>query len=431
MTGQAVARRIAALVAIAAVAMLSIPFVQRARADESEPPRPAAVSGCQGEHWVGAWLAAPQASSLGRADDVDGPARTFVDQTLRMIVSPRTAGDALRVRLGNRHGIAPVVVDAATVGLRRAGAALVPGSVRALTFAGESSIVIAPGAEVTSDPLFAPVRAFEDLAVSFHVAGPAVVDQHQWAQSTQYASPASSGDHAADVRGDAFTEELTGWFGVSALDVLAPRTVGTVVTLGDSITDGIGSSPDRDRRWPDVLARRFAAAGTPLSVVNAGIAGNHVVTSGLRSDAAIGPSARERVDVDVLRVFGATDLFVFEGINDIYKAEPSVDIAAHLISGYEEIIERARAAGLRVIGATITPAALTGEKEAARLAVNEWIRTSGAYDAVVDFDAVARHPGDPSRVRSEWDAHLAHLNDAGYQALAHAVPLDAFQGASC
>ena len=428
MADQAV-RRALVVVTVLTIGLLSVPLV-RARADVRALPR-GAMADCGGEHWVGAWLGAPQGSSVGEPHDADGPPRTFSDQTLRMVVSPLTGGSALRVRLSNRFGPEAVELDDVAVGARTDGAALEPGSGEPLTFDGARSVVVPAGGEVVSDPLGRTVRAFEDLAVSFHVAGDAVLDQHQWATSTQYATPTGSGNHVGDEGGAVFTEQLQTWIGVSAVDVLTSRRVGAVVTLGDSITDGVGSSLDANRRWPDALARRLAGSGAPLSVVNAGIGGNHVVTSGLVSDRATGPSAQERLDLDVLRVAGATDLLVFEGVNDIFNADPSADIAAAVIAGHQSIIDRARDAELRVIGATITPAAFVGIQEAARLAINEWIRTSGAYDAVVDFDVVARDPGMPSRVRPEWDAFFAHLNDDGYAALADAVPLDVFQGASC
>jgi lysophospholipase L1-like esterase len=424
-------------VLLAALAVAIVPAVQRAVA-EPEPTASggstvgaAASAACTGDHWVGAWTAAPQSSSIGRPDDADGPARVFTDQTLRMIVSAPVDGSALRVRLGNRFGTAPVAIDGATVGLRKAGAALEPGSVQALTFGGSPSVVIAPGTEATSDPVTGAVVAFRDVAVSFHVVGSTPLDQHQWAQSTQYASPAGSGDASTDESGTPFTDELSGWFGIASVEVLTPSDTGAVVALGDSITDGIGSTFDADRRWPDVLARRFASAGISMSVVNAGLAGNHVATSGLTSMTAIGPAAQDRVVDDALAVPGATDLVVFEGINDIFTAEPGADVASKVIAGYDAIIERAHAAGLRVVGATVTPAGMTGDKEAARQAVNEWIRTSGAFDAVVDFDAVVRSPQDPTHVRPEWDAHLAHLDDDGYAALANAIDLDLFQGTGC
>ena len=435
MAGQAAARRrrTVTFVAVAAVALLLLPFVQRARADQ--PARadaaPDSASACAGDHWVGAWRAAPQGSSLGRPGDADGPARTFVDQTLRMILSTRIGGSAVRVHLGNRHGTAPVVLGGVTIARRDAGAALAPESVRPLTFAGSPAVTIAPGEVVRSDPVFVAVEPFADLAISFHVVGAGVLDHHQWATTTSYAAPAGTGDHTTDVGAAAFTQTLGSWFAVAGVDVLTAREIGAVVTLGDSITDGVGSTVDADHRWPDALARRLGDAGTSLSVVNVGIGGNHVVTSGLTSDIAVGPSATERFDRDVLGVDGATDVFVFEGINDLFNAQPGTDIATALIDGYRAIIDRAHAAGLRVIGATVTPGNLTDANEAARQTVNEWIRTSGAYDAVVDFDAVVRDPADPRRVRAEWDAGFAHLNDAGYAAMAAAIPLGSFQGTGC
>jgi len=396
-----------------------------------------ATDACAGEHWVAAWTGAPQHGSLGRPDDVpfgdaDGLARTFGDQTLRMVVSSRAAGSALRVLLSNRFGAAPVTFGAVTVAAQGAGADAVPGTMRALTFDGARSVTVPAGGEVRSDPLDVAVAPFDRLLISFAVAGTGVVlDHHQRAQTTSYAAPSGSGDHADDDSGAAFTEELGGWYAVTGLEVLAPRSTGVVVTLGDSITDGVGSSPNLDRRWPDRLQERLLLAGAPLAVVNAGIAGNHVVTSGLSSVTAIGPSAVERLDLDALRVAGVTDLFVFEGVNDLFMSGGEGDIAARVIAGYEQIVAEARAAGLRVIGATITPASMSGAREDARLQVNEWIRTSGAYDAVVDFDAVTRDPAAPSRLRPEWDAGFAHLNDAGYAAMAAAVPLDAFGGTGC
>ena len=408
----------------AAAGLLALPVVQRATAGEL----PAA---CRGDHWVAAWTAAAQGSSLGRPDDgvlglADGPARTFADQTLRMVVSPALGGSALRVRFGNHHGTAPVTIASATVARRAFGAAAVPSSIEGLRFGGADSIVVPAGAEAVSDPVFVDVAAGAALLVSFHVTGLAVLDHHQWAQSTQYAAGVAAGDHSYDTSAAAFDEELSGWYGVSGVDVLAPRGSGAVVALGDSITDGVGSSPNLDRRWPDRLNERLRSLGVPLGVVNAGIAGNQVaLTSG------IGPAAVDRVEVDALRLAGVTDLVVFEGINDVFMSGGASDAVGRVVAGYEAIISAAHDAGVRVIGATLTPASLDGAREAARLSVNEWIRSSGAFDAVVDFDAVARDPSQPSRLRPAWDAGMAHLTDRGYEALAKAFPVDELQGVDC
>lgn len=422
--------------ALVAVVVAALAFVERATAEVPSAIKVAAPveSRCAGDHWVGAWLAAPQGSSLGRPDDLpwgeaDGLARTFTDRTLRMVVTPNRGGSALRVHLGNTFGTAPVTIGAASIASRVGGASA--RTLEPLTFAGSRSAVLDAGERIVSDPLLVSVAPFEQLVVSIAVDGTAVLDHHQWAQVTSYATPPGSGDHVDDVVGTAFTEQLSGWYGVAGIDVLAPREVGTVVALGDSLTDGIGSTPQLDRRWPDQLARRIAEAGVPLSVVNAGISGNHVTTSGLTSATAIGPSALDRFDADALAIAGVTDVLVFEGVNDIYLAAPDADIADQVIDGYESIVARAHEAGLRVIGTTITPASMAPAQEASRLAVNRWIRTSGAFDEVVDFDAVVRDPAQPSRLVPAWDAGMAHMTDAGYAALAAAIPLDVFQGTDC
>jgi lysophospholipase L1-like esterase len=421
--------------ALVALALLAIPRLQATPASAQTAAQGSAAA-CPGSHWVGAWQAAPQSSSIGHPDDAflglaDGRERTFVDQTLRIIVTPHVGGSAIRVHITNRYGASPLVVDAATLARRATGSSLVAGSMRALRFGGSPVAIIPAGQEAISDPVEADVHPFESLGVSYHVAGPAALDYHQWAQTTNYVTAPRSGDHTASASGAAYTERLTSSYGVTRIDVLAPRSVGAVVAVGDSITDGIGSSPNANRRWPDELTRRVDHAGASLSVVNAGIAGNHVATDGLTSAFAIGPSAEQRLPFDALHVDGVTDVFVYEGINDIFMSGANTDPATRIIAGYQRIIDAGHRAGLRVVGATITPAGMTGLKEAARQEVNAWIRTSGAYDAVVDFDSVVRDPASPARVLPRYDAALAHLTDTGYKAEAGSIPLDIFHGTGC
>jgi lysophospholipase L1-like esterase len=424
---------------VVAVLLVAVPSV-RSAADPAASGAATSVGAaatadaCSGDHWVGAWASPPQSSSLGKPDDhplglVDGEARTFDDQTVRIVVVPKAAGSALRVRLSNRFGPSAVTFGAATVGARASGAELVSGSVRALTFAGAASVTVPSGAEVVSDPVAMPVRAFAALAVSVHVSGPAPLDFHQWAAATHFVTAPGAGDHTADETATPFVERVTSTFAVTGVDVLAPRAVGAVVTLGDSITDGVGSTSDLDRRWPDALARRVAPLG--LSVVNAGMGGNHVVVDGNVRPDAVGPAAVDRFALDVVAVPGATDVILFEGTNDLGNADPSVDTAANVIAGYRSIITQARAAGLRVIGATITPADRTDFREDLRHRVNEWIRTSGELDAVVDFDAVVRDPARPWTVRDGLYAGFAHLTDEGYAVLAAAIEPSIFQGTGC
>jgi len=219
---------------------------------------------------------------------------------------------------------------------------------------------------------------------------------------------------------------------ISEVDLAGAAPARTVVAFGDSITDGMGSTPDMSRRWPDDLERRIAQAKLNLAVINQGIGGNRILANGL------GVSALARFDRDVLAVPGASTVIILEGINDIGFSggmvpgfsRPDIIPAEEIIQGYRQLIARAHARGLTIIGATMTPfagsPAFTPEKEAVRLAVNDWIKTSGAFDTVVDFDLVARNPQEPDRLRAEYDAgdHI-HLNDAGYETMAAAVPLSA------
>jgi lysophospholipase L1-like esterase len=389
---------------------------------------------CGGNHWTVAWLSVPQSSSHGRPDDVegglvDGTARTFVDQSLRMIVTPHVAGSALRVHLGNRYGATPLSLAAASIGAQTRGPAVEPATLRPLTFSGERQVVIPAGGEVVSDAVFVPVEPFQKLAVTFTVPGAAPLDLHQWGQQTSYIAAMQSGDHADEASGAAFVEEVDSSFGVTALDVLAPRYVGAVVALGDSITDGVGSTPDADHRWPDELTRRFLATSTPLTVADAGLGGNQVGDTA--PSQAVGAPMVDRVQRDALDQAGVTDLVVFGGVNDLFTAAGDADVARRVIDGYRQIISDAHAAHVRVTLATITPAALAPATEAARREVNEWIRTSREVDRVVDFDRVVRDPEDPTRLRPTFDAAMAHLTDAGYQTMANAVDLDGFQGTGC
>lgn len=426
--------RAAALVGAVVVTLLGAAGLAQAVA---EPPRTRGTDRalpCGGDHWVVSWLSPPQSSSLGRPDDVegglaDGSARAFTNQSVRIITTPHVAGSAIRVHLGNRYGTAPLTLSSVTIGARALDAAVAPGTIQSLTFGGRREVVIAVGTEAISDPLFVDVRPFQKLAVTFAVAGTAALDYHQWAQQTSYVAPVGSGDHAAEAGGSAFTEEISSTYAVTAIDVLTRREVGGVVAIGDSITDGIGSSPNTDRRWPDQLARRALDTSTPLGVVDAGIGGNHVASG--RPERAIGDAIEDRIGRDVLEQAGVTDVIVLAGINDLFTAPEGTDVTTAVIRAYRGIIKAAHAAGVRVTIATITPASLPYAAEQARRAVNAWIRTNGDTDRVVDFDAAVRDPNQRDRLRPSFDAAMAHLTDAGYAAMAKSVDLNALQGTGC
>ena len=415
-----------------------------------------AVASCQGEHWVGAWTAPPQATTLLSASGLAvqefeadllanqkifpnlAQAQVFNDQSLRLIVAPHLGGQSLRLHLGNRFQKGSVTLDGVYVGLTRSGASLVPGSNHAVTFGGQPQVSIAPGAEAVSDPVSITTQPLQNLSVSFHIQGLLVpVDYHLTAQQVSYLSPLP-GSYGADEDASLFINTISSWYVLNAIDVQAPGSTGAVVAFGDSLTDGYLSSYNQNGRWPDYLARRLLAesAQPRLAVMDAGISGNFVA-----SDAYIyGPSGVSRFADDALSKAGVTDVILFEGINDIGGAPKDASTADAIMAADRAIILQAHAAGLKIIGATLTPAAGakasqaggSGEPQALRQTVNDWIRNGGAFDSVVDFDAAVRDPANPDHIAPQYDGgdHL-HFNDAGYQALADAIDLGAFQGTGC
>lgn len=363
---------------------------------------------CEAPRWQTTWITSVQ----------DAPTE-FVDQTVRAVVPSTVGGDAVRITLSNREGDAPVTFDDVHVALGAGGPAVDPDTVAPVTFDGEPSVTVQPGDEVTSDGVALRVDAGDDVATSFHVAGPAKLDRHVYAQRPSYVTPAGSGAHGDDTDGAVFTEALPSWFALVAVDVEVPRPVGSIAALGDSLTDGSGATFGADASWPDVLARSLDGQA---AVLNAGIASN------LAADKLLPPGdpiyddlpepMTERLAVDVLARDGVTDLVVFAGLNDVIFAVDPEPVDA-VIAAYETILDQAHDHGLRVIGATLTPGAFDPEREERRVAINRWIRSSGAFDVVVDFDAVVADPASPSRLLPAFDSGDGiHLGDAGYAALA-------------
>jgi lysophospholipase L1-like esterase len=363
----------------------------------------------QSGHQVDTWAAS--------ADNLGGP---YTDKTVRDLVHTSVAGSGVRVRLSNAFGTVPVTFDAVYLGLQSSGATLVAGSNRQVTFGGLASVTVPKGAEVLSDPVSTTVAANVTLAVSVHVAGDTgEVTGHSLAQQDNYYS---DGDTASAEAGTSYVYGSTSWFWVDSVVVDAPTATGTVATLGDSITDGYASTPDANRRWPDDLAARLRTSGPHLGVANEGISGNEVLADGA------GVSAQARLDRDVLSQPGVTTVIFMEGINDIGNSVATS--ADQLIAADKQIIARAHAAGLRILGGTLTPFQGAGyysdQKETIREALNNWIRTGGAFDGVVDFDKATRDPANPLAFLPADDSgdHL-HPNDTGYQAMANAVNLGA------
>jgi lysophospholipase L1-like esterase len=382
--------------------------------------------GSSAESWVTSWSASPQRAIAGSL-----AARGFDHQTVRDIIVTSVGGDQLRLELTNLYGASPLQIGHVTVAVVSPGAAaVVPGTMNPVTYHGRASFQIPAGAQILSDPVAMRVWPLQELAVSIYLPGRAgQATFHADAQQVNWVS--GSGDHAADPDTGAFSTTTLSWYYLSGLVVRSPGANGTVVAFGDSITDGAGSDDNANARWPNDLARRLdALGGATLSVADAGIAGNRVLTSSRWS----GASAEARFGRDALDQPGARDIIVLEGINDIglstSRRNPGTAIsAAPIIAGYRELIARAHARGLRIFGGTLLPFAgavyYTAAGEATREAVNAWIRSSGAFDGVIDFEAVMRDPANRLRLNPGYDSgdHL-HPDDAGYQAMANAINLD-------
>jgi lysophospholipase L1-like esterase len=374
-------------------------------------------------HWVGTWSASPQAAPT--AAPING-------QTVRQILRTSVGGDRVRVRFSNAYGAGPLQIGSAHVAISTGGASIAPASDRVLTFNGSPTISIPAGALAVSDPVRLDVPALGDLAVSLYLPGNVVpATQHSLGTQTNHISV--PGDFTAAVTLAGATTQA--YYFLSGVDVRASKKTRAIVAMGDSITDGFASSVDANRRWPNRLAERLQAhpGKARLAVLNAGISGNRVLHD------FIGTNALARLDRDALVQTGAKYLIVLEGINDIgipglFGLAAEQVSAEQIIQGHRQIIDRARAMGLKVYGGTLTPfegffpGYYTAAGEAKRQAVNHWIRTSKAYDAVIDFDKVVRDPAHPTRFLPAYDSgdHL-HPGDAGYRAMADSIDLGLFR----
>ena len=357
---------------------------------------------------------------------------TINNQTVRMVVHTSIGGHRVRLQLSNAFGGNALPIGGAHIALHDKDSAIVAGSDRALTFSGRATAVIPPGAEVFSDPLDFEVPALGDLVISLYVPVEATAPTiHLTGLHTTYISGPGDFTGAPSIA-DPTTREL--WYWIDGVQVVAPAKASAIVAFGDSITDGATSTPNTNSSWPSQLAVRLAATKSTagVAIVNEGISGNRLLNDGA------GINALARFDRDVLSQPGVKWIIVLEGINDIGigslpgapPAEaPTVD---DLIAAHKQIIERAHLHGIKAIGATLTPfvgaAYATANGETMREALNNWIRTSHAYDAVIDFDAAVQDPANPKQIRPSFNIrdHL-HPNDQGYQAMAAAVDLELFK----
>jgi len=410
-----------------------------------------ALLGRDGQQWIGTWATAPQAAVSA------GSAQVFNNQTLRLIVHTSVGGTKARIKISNTFGDGPLLIGSAHIAHRASAADIDPVSDRVLSFRGQSSITVPARSAVISDPVDLEVPALSDLAISLFFPETAVATtSHSLAKQTNYVS-AETGDVAAQAKFPV-SKTITTWPFLTGVDVAASSRGASIVAFGSSTTDGDGSTRDANRRWPDVLAERLqkSSGGRTdlgmLGVLNEGIIGNRLLfDSPQQADspfgALLGQAGLARFERDVLEQSGVKYVLICLGVNDIlfpaYPFTPASEVVTpeNIFDGYRQLIAHAHKKGIRVIGTTIPPfegatfvgsglnlALYTPEREKVRATVNEWIRHSGRFDAVVDFDEVTRDPARPTQLLPAYAAedHL-HVKDAGNVAQGNAIPLALFQ----
>jgi lysophospholipase L1-like esterase len=374
------------------------------------------------DHWIEAWYSPPLAPTAVLSF---GDVRIFAHQTVRQVVRLEAGGKRLRVRFTNELGLAPVKIGSVHVALSSPNAVIQPETDHVLTFGGRPDAVIPVGQALVSDPVEMTVSPFADLAVSIYYPERLAPAGH-----LLQVHLSAKGDHGADpVWRDSTPARAPAL--VSGVEVETGPAHHVLVAFGDSITEGAGATPGTNMDYPEQLARRLDHNGASSSwvVINSGISGNRLLHEGS------GPSALDRFERDALDIPGATAIIVLEGINDIgWAFDANGDTgpvsAADLIGAYKQLIARAHARGLKILGGTILPYEDAGyyhpEGEAVRRAVNDWIRTGGAFDAVIDFEQAVRDPQHPTRYRgADQSGDNLHPNDAGYHAMSEAVDLKA------
>lgn len=387
----------------------------------------------QGTHWVASW---GTAQMVPEGQNVLAP-ELWRDASLRQIVRVSLGGSKIRVRLSNVHGTTPLLVDGASVakseGAGKAG--IDAATAKPLTFNGRATVMIPAGAEYYSDPIAFEHAAGADLAISLYFKGePVRQTGHPGSRATSFVT---KGNRIAGASWPEVTR-VTRWYVISDVEVEAPRAVGMVVAIGDSITDGHGATTDGNDRWTDALVTRMAREKAPaMGVVNAGIGGGRLLRDGL------GPNVAARFERDVISRSGVTHAVVLIGVNDLGGQHRNADdipearakLLEDLKTAYRQLVARAHAQKVCVIGGTITPYMGSdyyrpaAHNETDRQELNQWIRTSGVFDAVADFDAAIRDPENPQRMRKDADlGDGLHQSPNGFRLMAEAVPLAALKG---
>jgi lysophospholipase L1-like esterase len=379
-------------------------------------------------HWVTTWGTAPQLTEPGNLPPVP-----LANSTLRQFVRTSVGGKQIRVRFSNAYGTNSVTINSSHVALATAASSagngeIDPATDKALTFRGAPGAVIPPGEVVYSDPLAFDLPAITNVAITMYFGSisATTINGHPGSRTTSFII-ASNMVSAASLPTASKTKH---WYVITGLEVLGNSDSKSIVVLGDSITDGRGSTDDGNNRWPDVLAQRLAtnAPTEGVGVVNLGIGGNAIF-------GGLGPAAVKRFDRDILGQAGARYFILFEGVNDIGSGSSSMTTATNLVNAYRDMATKAKARGLRAYGATITPFGGSGYyselHEQERQFVNIWFRTNTVFDGVIDFDAAVRDPADPVKFKAEYYTGVnandwLHLNPAGYKAMGNAIDLKLF-----
>jgi lysophospholipase L1-like esterase len=380
-------------------------------------------------HWVTTWGTAPQLTEPGNLPPVP-----LANSTLRQFTRPSIGGKHLRVRFSNNYGTNSVTISAARIALAPASAsggngAIHPATDKGLTFRGTPGVVIPRGESVYSDPIDFDLPALTNVSIStcFGAISATTINGHPGSRTTSFIVTGTNATSATSLPSARKTKH---WFILTGIEVLADSSSKAIAILGDSLTDGRGSTDDGNNRWPDILAERLATnpATAGVGVVNLGIGGNAVF-------GGIGPAAVNRFDRDILNQSGVRYFICFEGVNDIGSGASSMTTATNLVNAYIDFAHQAHARGLLAYGATLTPFGGSGYyselHEQERQFVNAWIRTNNVFDGVIDFDAAVRDPADPTKFKAEFysganASDWLHLNPAGYKAMAEAIDLNLF-----
>ena len=374
--------------------------------------------------WVGTWATAPQ---LVEPNNMP-PAPGITNNTLRQVVAVSIGGKKIQLKFSNKYGKNPVTMKAVQVAVSTGGFAINEASSKTIKFSGKEEVTMQPGTEVTSDAIAFDLkpRMLVAITIAFGETSPALTG-HPGSRTTSYILPGNQASANSDFSNAVKTDH---WYIITGIDVEASKSSAAVAILGDSITDGRGSGTNKQNRWPDILSLALLdnRKTKNVGVLNFGIGGNTILRGGL------GPTALTRFDRDILGQEGVKWLIIFEGVNDLGSTRDSAaafNVAKGLIAAYDTMIMKAHAKGLKVYGATITPFKKAGYytafRDAARNQVNEWIRTSGKFDAVIDFDKIIRDPQDIATMRAEAQSDYLHPNELGFEMMGKAIDLSLFR----